>query len=119
MLEQPTRRMAELISTLLQQTRAGAIVWKATDLPGAFLYAGANGSVVVRGPADTLSSIIRGVSIQVLDERGDKVEVYSESWPAGSQHRELQLLFQLISERYAEGNPLLDRLREEISAARP
>lgn len=118
MLERPTRRMAELIATLLQQTRAGAIVWKPTDLPGAFAYTGSNGTVVIRGPVGPILTLLQGLSIRVLDPRGDEIEQFAESVLGGGRVPELNSLFQLVVERYAEGSPLLDKLRDEVSAAR-
>jgi hypothetical protein len=110
--------MASLIQTLTQQTESGAIAWRPTDLSGAFSYVASSGSVIVRGPAAGLSGLIETYSIQVLDAGGNKVEQFSTGTNLfGPVNQALRLLFDRIVERYSEGNPLLDSLRNEAAAA--
>jgi hypothetical protein len=118
--------MRELVDTLLRQTRAGAIRWRPTDLPGAYLYANSSGSVVVErdGPASP-------TRIQILDARGDQVETYEAQRAGGlstvlsrdglirSGFRELDDLASEIAKRYTEGNPLLDAIRREAEVGQP
>ena len=120
-LSQPTRRMTDLIETLVAQTRSGAIRWSQKDAPGVFVYTSRSGSVLVSGPATGFTAIVSGHSIKALDGRGDVVESFSDG-PAltnGSPYPPLRQLFELIVERYSEGNPLLESLRNEAQAARP
>lgn len=117
--------MTALIDTLLAQTRAGAISWKQTDLPGAFAYVARQGSVIVRVPRRrpdlSLSAVMNdtsGASIQVLDAKGDRVESYEESaFNGAAPYEALSALCREIAQRYSEGDPLLDDLRHEVEAA--
>jgi hypothetical protein len=121
-IEVPSRRMAELIPTLLEQTRAGAIGWMQTDLPGSFVHVSRSGSVAVRGPVGRDSERSpRAYSIRILDSRGETLESFHEETSEDSAAERSQLV-DLVDEVIRltwEGNPLIDKIREEISAARP
>jgi hypothetical protein len=113
MMDKPSRRMAELLESLLEQTRSGAIAWRQTDLPGAFLYIGQTGSVLVRGGYDDVGQLHEvGPSVDVMDEAGDRVETFDPD-PA-SVPSSLRQLVSEIHDRWFEGSPLLDALRREI-----
>lgn len=122
MFEVPSRRMAELIPTLLEQTRAGAIGWMQTDLPGSFVHVSRSGSVAVRGPIGRdPGPWPRTYSIRIMDSRGETLESFHQEIDEGSDRLRsplVQLVNEVISLTW-EGNPLIDKLREEVAAARP
>lgn len=116
--DRPTRRMEDLVDTLLWQTRARAIRWLRTDLPGSYAYPSRSGSIIVRGPAAFADGRMRtGYSIHILNSFGDEVDSFGADDEAAA--RELKELVDEVVQQYEEGNPLIDRLREEVAAARP
>jgi hypothetical protein len=113
MIEAPSRRMAELLESLLEQTRSGAIAWRQTDLPHTFLYAGQSGAVLVTAGYDEIGHLHEvAPSVSVLNSAGDRVETFDPAFNAVPPV--LEQLVREIRERWFEGSPLLDTLRREI-----
>lgn len=112
-MNKPSKRMIELLDTLLDQTKSGAITWRQTDLPGTYLYVGQSGSVLLRGDYDDIAALKEvGPGVEILDRAGESVETYDP--PPELAPAILKELVQEIRERWYEGSPLLDTLRTEI-----
>lgn len=128
--DQPSRRMSELIASLLRQTRAGVLQWKRTDRPGSFAVAAKTGSVIIRVPAATsyfesvtIESVTdpQGYSIRLLDHVGDSIEAYATGGAIGStaklgRYQPLVDLAELVASRTTDGDPRIDALLREFEA---
>jgi hypothetical protein len=111
--------MIELVETLLERTRAGAIEWRLTDLPEAYLYVGTTGSVIVRGRTDGPVSVGSGQfpSLSVLNAAGDTVESVVGGGLDRDKRRLIEDLLAAVAQQARDGDPLLDALRDEVAAA--
>ncbi|MBN9494897.1 hypothetical protein J0H33_16355 [bacterium] len=113
-----TPRMADLIDTLLVQTRRRAIGWTRTDFPGSYAHPSRSGSVIVRGPSPSTFGDLRApteYSIHILNSVGDEVDSFTAA--DGADSGDLKRLVDEVVQQYEQGDPLIDRLRNEVAAA--
>jgi hypothetical protein len=79
-------RLAQLGDTLLKQTQAGAIEWRATDDEQAFLYRGSRGSIIVRREWNERAER-SNCFLTVLNTRGTEIESLGEGTVKNEQGR--------------------------------
>ncbi len=109
MTEKPSRRLGDLMDSLLIKTKQGAIDWGLSDLPGAYIYDASSGSIILHKDDGPLSE----VTIRVLDESGDVVEEFTDPTAATP----LSQLHFLIERQLNEGDARLDSLLAEVRSA--
>lgn len=111
-------RLSELVDSLIEKTEAGALRWKLTDRPGAFLYSGANGGVILGSAEDDgLPPFV----VQILDTNGVVVEDYEDPgwWGVHDEPRQTPVaaLYELVRDLLRPSNPVITSLLEEVRSA--
>lgn len=122
-MQKPSRRMSELIDTLLQQTRTNAIWWTKNG-PNSYSYLAKAGSIALEGPdRNSPASLLPqgGLTIRAFDQAGSVVERFSETpeqlFGQPLPYPPLQELWTAVERQTSDGNPLLDSLRAEVASA--
>ncbi len=114
-----SRRMSELLESLVDQTRAGRIRWRRGS-PEGFVYPARTGSVAVRRVG--IPAVGWRYEVLALDKVGEPLESVTDddsSMAGVREHGEARakLLWDLAFHQNAEGSPELDRLLSEVRGA--